>query len=198
MEKKVVLDFDRTLIPFDSILGFYKKSSANLFQYWLKRFPYLIVQVAYKCGLLDNATLKFCGFFLFLKGKDMVVLNDIAQEYAKYLEVAIDTHLIEKYRNDQCIILSGSYLIYLKYVNFPLFNYEVFGSTIEELNNRAVNVSNVFGSDKISILKNRLKWDYCDVSISDSLSDESILKIAKRGYLIDRKRNLIEYEGIDV
>lgn len=198
MRKKVILDFDRTLIPFDSILGYYKKSCRSLLEYWLKRIPYLIIQIVYKCGVINNATLKYCGFFLFIKGKDMVFLNEIAKEYAKYLEEALDKLLLEKYCEDQCIILSGSYLIYLKYIDFPLSNYEVFGSTIITEDNKAVNVCNIFGSDKIDIIKNLLKWEYCDVTISDSLSDKCILDIAKNAYLIDRKRNLIEYESINV
>ena len=198
MEKKVVLDFDRTIIKFDSINGFYRRATTSALEYWIKCIPYFFIQVAYKGGLISNGKLKRFGFKLFIKGRNMGFLETIALDYAKYLEGTIDRNLLSSFIDDDCVIISGSYHIYLKHIAFPLKKFRVIGSAIEEVNNKAIKVSNVFGRRKLSIIRNDIKWEFFDVAVTDSLTDISLLDAALTGYLIDKQRNLVKYANSDV
>ena len=79
-----VFDFDKTLTTFDTIYGFYNELNKKnlLIPRTIKRLILLIASILYKIRIINNDFLKSIGVWLFLKGVDLAVLEDIANQYS--------------------------------------------------------------------------------------------------------------------
>ena len=179
----VVFDFDKTLTYNDTLFGFYKITNKPNFSYYVKRVLLIVSAICYKLKIINNDRLKKIGISLFLKGKDKQYIDQKAKIYASSIKLnEIYKNDFLKYSNEDRIIVSASFIEYLK----PLFpNDDIICSTLKySPSDKVINLhENVYAEQKRVALENQ-GIVHIDILYTDSYSDKALMNISNKTFLI--------------
>jgi hypothetical protein len=177
-----LIDFDKTLTYKDTLLGFYlavcRFNKTKIFFLPI----YFVFMVLYKIKLIDNESLKKIGVFLFLKNQLEKNIKKISLYYSKKIKL---NNLYDKLNlnNDVKIVVTASFENYVTYTLGD--NFCVHGTSLHFENNQVKGLGvNMFGDYKGDFVEKTYKNIFFESCYTDSLSDISILKLAKKKYLV--------------
>jgi phosphoserine phosphatase len=182
MPKIIVFDFDKTLTYSDTLFGFFTSASRKNCTYPLKIIIYFIAMILTKLKILCNKDLKHIGIILFLKGINQTQLQSVAVNYSKKIKLNKLYTDFDFFSNNIIYIVSASFSNYIR----PLFpeNIKVFGSEILLKNDKVTGLSfNCFESNKSKTLIKK-GVNEIDILFTDSYSDYSLAKMAKKIIII--------------
>lgn len=197
MKKKIqIYDFDKTLTYRDTFLDFFffiqktKYGRQNYFKYFFAKF----ISIASFLGLITNHHYKNLIARLYLNKINIEEVELLGEEYSKTIEL---NSLFENSKNNESetrkIIISASPSIYIS----PLFKdseTEVYGSELKLNHKRQFYFSsNNYAKNKLSVL-NKLGIKNIDVFYTDSITDQSLMKITKKNFIVKRSKVLGPYE----
>jgi phosphoserine phosphatase len=173
----IVVDFDNTLIPFDSFRRF-------VF-FWMKHIPIFtgIILLLRLFRLLGVADFKKMLILSVRKRKYFTFQNIV---FSDFLFKSIDSEVVQKIRNEArdnttILLLSASPDLYINKVGEKL-GFKAKGSYFNS-NNQFIHL---FGFQKIEYLRNEFPEEqYCYLyAISDSFTDLEMLKLFKKYDLV--------------
>ena len=185
--KIIVFDFDKTLTYSDTLFGFFQFLGKKNYAYPLKVLLYFFVMVLTKLKVFSNTNLKQIGINIFLKGILKQDLNSSAEDYSKTIKLNNLYDEFDFISKNSIYVVSASFTNYLR----PLFpkNVTVFGSEFLFKNERIIGLSfNCFGFNKAKILVNN-GVNKIDLLYTDSYSDLSLAKIARKIIIISRDKS---------
>jgi len=174
----IVFDFDKTLTYNDTLFDFYVHTCNKSFTLPIKLFYYLSLMILFKLKVISNDFLKIKGFNLFLKGLKESHIENKAKSFKSKIKFNNLYKTFNFNTNNEIIIVSASYDIYLKYI-FPE-NVRVFGSNFASINGIAEKFTfNCYSANKNYIL-NKYGISSIKTFYTDSYSDVSLAKISKQ------------------
>ena len=191
MQKIIVFDFDKTLTYKDSLREFYFfASKKNLsFPFKLSRYYFLVAKRKLKqISLID---LNHDAIKLFLADYNKNDLNAIGKNFIKriifnkiYYE---DYAALAQNEENQVIVTSASFEIYLKYIGFK----HLLATELNYENDKPVGIQ--FLNHNINKVKklNEIGITVVDVLYTDSISDLPLARIAKQIILIRNDEKII-------
>lgn len=182
----IVFDFDKTLTNKDTLFGFYRQVDGDSSFFSIKRVLLLFTGVASKLKLLNNDQLKAVGVRLFLKGKSKATIQKAAETYARKIQLnGIYTEDYLVVPRDSRLIISASFE---EYLNILLADEKILASQLQYKSGLVSGVKvNLYGAEKKVALHN-IGLDEIDMLYTDSYSDEPLMVIAKKVYLITNGR----------
>lgn len=184
----IIFDFDKTLISYDSLFGYYSlverlSPNHNRFYFICKRVILLFTAILYKVKIINNTRLKKVGVTLFLKNKSHSYLQEIGRQYAqtfKFNSVYYDVFL--KTNPNKRLICTASFEDYVQYI-FP--GEKIIASKLNYNHNKVKKLElNCYGFAKVKAIKEQ-SIHQVEVLYTDSFSDKPLMTISKKVYLVD-------------
>ncbi len=179
IENLIVVDFDKTLVPFDSFRKF-------IFL-WIKKYPFSLfsILILRKLKILSVGNFKKLIIKRVVRNRKFALINDT---FSNSLFEAVNTDVKKKIinelqQNTTVLLLSASPDVYVEKVGNKL-GYKAKGSFFD-LDQRFVHL---FGSLKIEYLKKhypRERFNYL-YAISDSNSDIELLNMFIKSDLLNK------------
>lgn len=184
-------DFDKTIYDGDSTVDFYlyclnKKKSIIKYlpsQVWFSGL-YLIKRIPKKIWK-EN-------FFVFLKEFQNIeeLVDEFWKEHSKKLK---SWYLIKDHSND--IIISASPTFLLMPISKQLKVKKLIATEVNPKNGKILS-ENCYGEEKVIRFKKEFPNAYVEEAYSDSYSDIPILKLAKKGYIVNKDK-ITPYDSIN-
>ena len=188
MKKINLYDFDKTIYDGDSTVDFYffclKKNKKIIWLLPKQFFGFF----RYKLKIISKERFKEI-FYSFLK-----LVNDIdlcIQEFWKINKGKIKNFYLEKNHSND-VIISASPQFLLEPIAKKLNVYKLIASKVDKKSGKILS-PNCYGAEKVNRLNNEINNYHVVNSFSDSLSDEPILKLADKAYIV-KGDVIIKYE----
>ena len=181
-----VYDFDNTIYNGDSSIDFFLYCMSKKKKMFLL-FPKIVVYfVGYKLKLINKNRFKEV-FFSFLKYFDNI--DEIVELFwKKNIDKITAWYQTQHKKTD--VIISASPDFLLIPLEKKLDISRVISTKVDKKNGKFIS-DNCYGDNKIIFFKNYYGIDSINDFYTDSLSDLPMLKVAKHGFIVKNKKNII-------
>lgn len=182
-----VYDFDGTIYDGDSTIDFYLfclKTNKKIIILLPKQiFSFILYKMKLKNKIYFKQT--FFSFLKYMNNIDVIIENFWDKNICK-----ITKWYKNQQKNDD-VIISASPLFLLKPLEKKLSINKVIATEVNKKNGLFLG-KNCYGKEKVNFFKKYYSLKNINEFYSDSLSDIYMLQLAKSGYIVKNKKNIIE------
>ena len=191
MKKLIIFNFDKTLTYKDTIRGFYFFAAKKNLSFPFKLLWFYFLVAKRKLKLISLTDLNYNAIKLFLAGYNKNKLDAIGKNYIKRIifnEIYYSDYAsISKNEENQVIVTSASFGIYLKHIGFK----HLLATELEYENDRPVGLKfHNHSANKVKKL-NEIGITVVDVLYTDSISDLPLARIAKQIILVRGNKKIV-------